>query len=131
VVKEPGSTEGLDRLVAIGLASGRLAIGAGLWAAPQQAGRLLGFDALQGPALALARIAASRDLVLGAWQLASLNDRQALRRATVGVAAADAGDAATFALALSDRRTRLAGVRGLPAAAAATAAGAWLVARLG
>ncbi len=127
---EPGPVHGLDRLVAIGLAAGRLSIGAGLWIAPRHAGRALGFDTLEGSGLALARIAASRDLVLGAWQLGALGDRRALRRATVGVAAADAGDAATFALALADKRTRIAGVRGLPAAAVATAAGAWLVNRL-
>ncbi len=130
--REQRAAEGLDRFVAIGLAAGRLAIGAGLWVAPRQTAKALGFDAaaLEGPGLALARIAASRDLVLGAWQLGSLADRRALRRATLGVAAADAGDAATFALALADRRTRVAGFRGLPAATAATAAGAWLAGRL-
>ncbi len=121
-----------ERVVGAGLAAGRLAIGAGLWVAPDAAARALGFERLGSAGLALARIAASRDLVLGVWQLSSLGDRDQLRRATLGVAAADAGDALTFALALGgDRDARTAGARGLPAAAAATAAGVWLVARLG
>jgi hypothetical protein len=123
--------EPLERFAAIGLAAGRLAIGAGLWAAPRLSARALGFRELDGPALALARIAATRDLVLGAWQLSALDDPSALRRATLGVAAADAGDALTFALAIGRRETRSAGARGLPAAAAATVAGMWLADRLG
>ena len=123
--------EPLERLVAIGLAAGRLAIGAALWTAPQRSGRALGFASLDETGLALARVAASRDLVLGVWQLSAL-DRDRLRQATVGVAAADAGDAITFALALrGSDATRTAGLRGLPAAAAATVAGAWLAAHLG
>lgn len=118
-----------ERALAIGLAAGRLAIGAGLWLAPGTTARALGFERLDVAGLALARIAASRDLVLGAWQLSSLGGRERLRRATIGVAVADAGDALTFALALRGDG-RGAGARGLPAAAAATAAGAWLAARL-
>jgi hypothetical protein len=120
----------LERYAAIGLAAGRLAIGAGLWAAPRLSARALGFSGLDGPGLALARIAATRDLVLGAWQLSALGDRSALRRASLGVAMADAGDALTFGLALGGRDTRRAGLRGLPAASAATVAGVWLAARL-
>jgi len=120
-----------ERTVAAGLAAGRIAIGAGLWLAPKATARALGFDGLGPAGLTLARIAASRDLVLGAWQLGALGDRGRLRQATIGVAAADAGDALTFALALrGEGGSRTAGVRGLPAAAAATAAGAWLATRL-
>lgn len=121
----------LDQAVGGSLAAGRLAIGAGLWLAPRTTARALGFEQLSPAGLALARIAASRDLVLGVWQLSSLGDRERLRRATIGVAAADAGDALTFALALrGDGEGRTAGLRGLPAAGAATAAGIWLAARL-
>lgn len=121
----------LERTIGAGLAAGRLAIGAGLWLAPQAAARALGFERLDSTALALARIAASRDLVLGAWQLSALDDPGRLRQATIGVAAADAGDALTFALALrGDAASRAAGARGLPAATAATAAGIWLATRL-
>ena len=121
---------GLERLAALGLAAGRIAIGAGLWLAPRPSTRALGFAELDSPALALARIAATRDLVLGAWQLSALDRRDRLRRATIGVAVADGGDALTFALALGDRRTRAAGLRGLPVAGAAAVAGAWLAGRL-
>jgi hypothetical protein len=120
-----------ERLLAIGLAGGRIAIGAGLWLAPAAAGRALGFAELDSRALALGRVAATRDLILGAWQLGSLGDRDELRRATGAVAAADAGDALAFALALrAGGEVAEAGRRGLPAALVATAAGAWLAWRL-
>lgn len=124
-----GSTE---RSVAIGLAAGRLAIGAGLWITPRLSAKLLGFGEIDDKGLALARIAASRDLVLGAWQLRSLDDPAELRRATAAVAAADAGDALTFALALrsDDRGVRRAGLRGVLGATPAAAVGAWLHSRL-
>jgi hypothetical protein len=119
-----------ERLLALGLAGGRMAIGAGLWIAPALSARALGFDRLDSTAVALARVAATRDLALGAWQLATVEDRRALRRASATVAAVDAADALTFALALRDPATRTAGLRGLPAAAGAAFAGAWLAARL-
>ncbi len=115
----------LVRTVATGLALGRLVIGAGIWLAPGLAAKALGFGSLDATALALGRIAASRDLVLGAWQLSALNDRQDLRRASLAVAVADGGDALTFALT-----ARGAGMRGLAGAVPATIAGAWLVRRL-
>ena len=121
---------GLERLAALGLAAGRIAIGAGLWLAPRPSTRALGFSELDASGLALARIAATRDLVLGAWQLTALDRRDRLRGATIGAAVADGGDTLTFALALGDRRTRAAGLRGLPAAGAAAVAGAWLAGRL-
>jgi hypothetical protein len=130
VTARPAQPTHFERIIGLALAGGRVAIGAGLWLAPGPSARALGFDGLDGPALALARIAATRDLVLGAWQLSALGDRERLARATLAVGIADAGDAATFGLALGDDRTRTAGIRGLPAAAAATAAGLWLATRL-
>ena len=122
-----------DRLVrttATALALGRLAIGAGIWLAPGRAARALGFDSIDAKALALGRVAASRDLVLGAWQLSALDDRQDLRRASLAVAVADGGDALAFGLALRSVGTRGAGLRGLAGAVPATLAGVWLVRRL-
>lgn len=116
----------LVRTTAIGLAAGRLAIGASLWLAPRQALSALGFGEADDRAVALARIAASRDLVLGLWQLASLDDPGALRRASVAVAAADGGDAVAFALVLRSAEPRRAALRGLAGAVPATIAGAWL-----
>ncbi len=121
----------LARTTAVALAAGRLAIGAGIWLAPRLAAKALGLGSLDAKALALGRIAASRDLVLGVWQLSALNDREDLRRASLAVAVADAGDALTFALATAASQTRGAGFRGLVGAVPATLAGAWLVRRLG
>jgi hypothetical protein len=121
------------RTLAIGLAAGRLAIGAGLWLAPALSARLLGFGEVDARALTLARIAATRDLVIGGWQLSALDDPPCLRSATAAAAIADGGDAVAFALAMrsSDRETRRAGVRGLAAAVPATIAGIALAASIG
>lgn len=121
----------LVRKTAVGLAAGRLAIGAAIWLAPDLAAKALGFDSIDAKALVLGRIAASRDLVLGAWQLSALDDRRELRHASLAVALADAGDALTFLLAAAGTDTRGAGFRGLAGAVPATLAGAWLVRRLG
>jgi hypothetical protein len=122
----------IERSVGIGLAAGRIAIGAGLWVAPQLSAKVLGFGGVDQKTLAISRIAATRDLALGAWQLRSMRDPDQLRRATATIAAVDAGDALTFALALrAGGEVRTAGLRGFPGAAAATLAGAWLACRLG
>jgi hypothetical protein len=120
------------RTLAIGLAAGRLAIGAGLWLAPGVSAKLLGFGEIDSRALTLARIAATRDLVIGGWQLSALDEPDRLAAATAAAAAADAGDALAFALALrsDDRATRRAGLRGLATAAPAAIAGAGLAASI-
>jgi hypothetical protein len=120
------------RLIAVGLAAGRLAIGAGIWLAPGLSARALGFGTLEAKALALGRVAATRDLVLGGWQLASLGERGQLRRAAGAGAMVDAGDTLAFGLLLgAGAELRPAALRGLAAAGAATAAGHWLSRRLG
>jgi hypothetical protein len=115
------------RLAASGLAIGRLAIGAGLWLAPDRVARALGFSGLDHRGLALARIAATRDLVLGAWQLGSVGEAAELRRASAAVAVADAGGALAFALLLRVGDERRAAVRGVAGALPAALAGAWLI----
>jgi hypothetical protein len=119
----------MTRIVAIGLGAGRVAIGAGLWLAPGLVSKTLGFDEPDARTLALARIAATRDLVLGSSQIRSVDDPRARERAAVAGAVCDAGDAVAFALALRDPATRAAGVRGVPLAVAATIAGVWLASR--
>jgi hypothetical protein len=121
-----------ERTFAVGLAMGRIAIGAGLWLAPRAGARALGFDDPDDRLLAVGRLAATRDLALGAWQLHALSDPGRLRQATALNAAVDAGDALTFALALGGvEQARRAGARGLPLAVAAAVAGAWFSTRIG
>jgi hypothetical protein len=120
-----------ERLVAIGLAGGRAAIGAGFWLAPDLAARALGLSEATDDSKAISRIAGTRDLILAAWHLAALEDRDRLRRASLAVAAADAGDTIAFALLLrSTEGSRRAAGRGLAAAFPATLAGLWLIDRL-
>ena len=119
------------RLTAIGLAAGRIAIGAGIWLAPQRSWKALGLGGTEGRALVLGRLAATRDLVLGAWTLAVLDDPERLRRVVGAVAAVDGADSVAFALALrAGPELRQAAVRGLAAAVPATLAGAWVASRL-
>jgi hypothetical protein len=114
-----------ERFLAAALAGGRIAIGAGLWLAPVLTLRALGFSQPDERAVAVARIAGTRDLVLGAWQASALGDRAELARATAAVAACDAGDSLAFALLLGGDERRAA-VRGLAGAVPATIAGAGL-----
>jgi hypothetical protein len=120
----------LPRLAAIGLAAGRLAIGAGIWLAPERSWKALGLGGTEGRALVLGRLAASRDLVLGAWTLAALDHPERLSKVTAAVAAVDGADSLAFALALRDGpELRQAAVRGLAAAVPATLVGAWVASR--
>ena len=111
-----------ERTVALGLAAGRIAVGLGLWLAPGLAMRALGFAPPTAEALSIARVAGTRDIVLGAWQLSSTGDRADLARATTAVAACDAGDTLAFGALLAGGNRR-AGLRGVAAAAPATVAG--------
>ena len=118
-------SDGAARAAIVGLGAGRMTIGVGLWIAPRALARALGLRDLGPGALAIARVAATRDLLLGAWQLRALADREALSQATTAGVIADAGDALAFAIAARDRRSRTAGWRGLSAAIPATAVGLW------
>ena len=121
--------EGIERALAVNLGLGRAAIGLGLWVAPRLAAKALGFDEPDARTLTIARVAGSRDLVLAVWQLASLDDDEALAKTSRAAAVCDAGDTVAFALALGDPSTRKAGLRGVPLAAAAAVAGFWLAGR--
>jgi len=110
------------------LAAGRIAIGAGIWLAPRPALRALGFGEPGPAAVTLARIAGTRDLVIGARQAAARGRGEA-HAATLAAALSDAGDTVAFALAVA-AGDRLAGVRGIAAALPATIAGLWLARRL-
>jgi hypothetical protein len=108
---------------------GRVAIGAGMLAAPEPALRLLGFVQVSPATAVVSRIAGIRDLVLGVVTLAALEDRARLRAVSLANATADAGDMLAFALALGGGE-RTAGARGLAAALPATLAGLWTAWRL-
>jgi hypothetical protein len=118
-------TDDAPRAAIIGLGAGRIAIGLGLWIAPEALARVLGLRDLGPEALAIARVAGTRDVLLGVWQLRALQDREALVRATTAGAIADAGDALAFAIATRDPRARGAGWRGILTAVPATAVGLW------
>jgi hypothetical protein len=110
-------------------ATGRIAIGIGMLAAPEPAMRALGFSEVNAATVAVARIAGVRDLVLGGVTLAALDDRDRLRTATIGNATADAGDSLAFAIAMRAEE-RAAGLRGVATALPATLAGLWVAWRL-
>ena len=113
------------------IGAGRLAIGAGIWSAPRLAWRGLGFGEPAGAALVLGRLAATRDLALGAATLAAISDRRRLARMAAACAAVDAADALAFAFALRDApELRDAATRGLAGAIPATVVGTWAAARL-
>jgi hypothetical protein len=125
----PNSNDDPTARIALSLlAAGRIAIGAGIWLAPRPALRALGFGDPGPAALTLARIAGTRDLVIGTRQAAA-RDRDEARAATLAAAVSDAGDTVAFAFAIA-AGDRLAGIRGIAAALPATAAGLWLARRL-
>ncbi|HSI79199.1 MAG TPA: hypothetical protein VK919_00980 [Solirubrobacterales bacterium] len=119
------------RAAIVGTALGRIGIGAAIWASAARALRALGFEAAGPGVETMARLAASRDIALGALQLASLPSRERSRAAAGAAAAVDAGDCLAFALGLARGGERRAGVVGLGAAGAGALAGAWVVRRLG
>jgi len=117
------------RAISLISSAGRAAIGLGLLTAPKPALRALGFSETTSATVTVGRIAGVRDLVLGLVTLAALENPQRLRLATFANAAADAGDALTFALAMGTEE-RTAGSRGIAAALPAALAGVWVAWRL-
>lgn len=113
------------RAAGLGLGLGRLAIGAGLWLAPRQAARALGFDELDSRGLVLGRLAGTRDFLLGLAQLSALGDPPRFQHVARAGMVADAADAIAFAAAISQGE-RVAGLRGLALAVPATVLGFWL-----
>ncbi|UJA18858.1 hypothetical protein HJD18_00660 [Thermoleophilia bacterium SCSIO 60948] len=120
-----------EKLVALTLAGGRIAIGTGIWLAPKLALKVLGFgDEPSTAELTLARMAGARDLILGVWHATVLDDPDELRRATNAITFADLGDSAAFALVAKAGGPKQTALLGLGAAVPATAMGAWLSQRL-
>ena len=121
----------LGRTVALELAAGRLAIGAGTLFATRPALRALGFAETDASGKALGKVAGARDLALGSLTVAVRGDREALRTVTLVAAALDAADTVAFALAARDPETRRSGLGGLLSAGIAVGAGLWAWRRLG
>jgi hypothetical protein len=122
--------DSIGRAVALQLAAGRLAVGAGTSFATARSLRALGFDETGAAGTALARVLGARDLALGSLAVAGREDRAALHSATLAAAALDAADAAAFLVAMRDPATRRAGIRGVLFAGGAAAAGFWAARRL-
>jgi hypothetical protein len=119
------------RKVAIAIAAGRIALGAGALLATRPALRALGFPGTDASGDALARLAGGRDLALGALTLAARNDAAALQALALAGASLDAADALTLGLAgQKDSELRLAGIGGVVSGGGAALAGAWAWRRL-
>jgi hypothetical protein len=118
------------RALSIASGLGRLAIGVGIFAAPRRAFSALGFREVDDVGVTLARLAGARDIVLAVATLLALDDPDRLRAANLANAAADGGDAVSFALALRRTDQTEAARRGLAAAVPATIAGLWVARRL-
>ena len=112
----------------IGLGACRLAVGGAFLAFPTASVRLLGVDSASAARMSwLARMAAARDLALGAGVIGAAVTQRGRVPALLATALVDAADAALIALAARDARVDR--IRGLTmAAGAAAAAGAGIVA---
>jgi hypothetical protein len=120
----------LARAAVLGIAGGRIAIGVGALLATRPALKVLGFEASDTSARALARIAGSRDIALGLLTFAAREDRERLREATAVATAVDLGDAICFAIAGRDPAAGRAAVQGVLSGGGATVVGAWAIRRL-
>jgi hypothetical protein len=120
----------LARAAVLGIAGGRIAIGVGALLATRPALKVLGFEASDTSARALARIAGGRDIALGLLTVAARDDRERLRETAAVATAVDLGDAIAFGLAGRDPAAGRAAVQGILTGGAATVVGAWAVRRL-
>lgn len=120
----------LARTAVLGIAGGRIAIGVGALLATRPALKVLGFEASDTSARALARIAGGRDIALGLLTLAARDDRERLREAAAVATAVDLGDAICFGIAGRDPAAGRAAVQGIISGGAATVIGAWTLRRL-
>jgi len=120
----------LARAAALGIAGGRIAIGAGALLATRPALKVLGFEASDTSARALTRIAGGRDVALGLLTFAARDDKARLRETAAVAAAVDLGDAICFGIAGRDPAAGRAAVQGILSGGAAALVGAWVVRRL-
>jgi hypothetical protein len=120
----------LERAVGAGLAWARVGVGAAAWLAPRSSMRLLGFDPANPQVMALARLAGTRDLALGAVAVSTHRDPHAAATVAGLNAGVDALDALAFLIALVRRQgIDRSALLGSGSATVAAATGAWLARR--
>jgi len=118
------------RILVRSLGTARIALGSAIVVAPDPALALLGFGRRDALTRALARLAGSRDVALGAIALTA-SEKDGLRRAALAGAACDASDAVTFGLVAFERgELDRASLGGVGSALVATAAGVWALVAL-
>jgi hypothetical protein len=120
----------LARRAVLGIAAGRIAIGAGALLATGPALKALGFAEADTATRSLARIAAGRDIAIGLLTVTARDDARALRLTALLAAAVDGTDAISFAVAARDPEAHRAGLVGSASGAAAALTGAWAYRRL-
>jgi hypothetical protein len=120
----------LARAAVLGVAGGRIAIGVAALLATRPALKVLGFEASDTSARALARIAGGRDIALGLLTFAARDDRERLLEAAAVATAVDLGDAICFGIAGRDPAAGRAAVQGVLSGGGATVVGAWAIRRL-
>lgn len=120
----------LARTAVLGIAAGRIGIGVGAVLATRPALKVLGFDASDTSARALARIAGGRDIALALLTFVARDDRVALREVAAVAAAIDLGDAIAFGIAGRDPAAGRAAVQGILTGGAAAIVGSWALRRL-
>jgi hypothetical protein len=131
VLKRRRKPDPVARTAVLGVAGGRIAIGAAALLATRPALKILGFEASDTSARALTRIAGGRDIAIGLLTLAARDDRERLRETAAVAAAVDLGDAICFGIAGRDPAAGRAAVQGILSGGVATVVGAWAVRRLG
>src|SRR6201996_7678135 len=113
----------LARAAVLGIAGGRIAIGVGALLATRPALKVLGFEASDTSARALARIAGGRDIAIGLLTLAARDDHVPLRETSALAAGVDLGDVICFGIAGRDPAAGRAAVQGILTGGAATLVG--------
>ena len=119
------------RQVALQIGASRVAVGVGALLATRPALRLLGFREPEATGTALARLAAGRDIALGALTLAARDERRRLRTLLLASSACDVADAVGLGLSARRPETRRAGIGGILSGGGAAIAGFWAWRRLG
>jgi hypothetical protein len=118
------------RQIALQIGASRVAMGVGIFLAPQTALRALRFGATDAQGQALAKLGGARDIAIGSLTLAARNDARALSRTILVSSACDVADAVALGLSARRPETRKAGLAGLLSGGVAALSGLWAWRRL-